>query len=220
MSNTVLVVGKSGSGKSRSILNLDHTVTAIINVIGKTFPFRGWKAKYKPISSKDGTGNLLCTDKWESIKKMIVHIDEKRSDITQLIVDDAQYIMANEFMRRHKEKGYDKFTEIGDHFWELLWQARMCRDDLTIVFLIHSEISDHGEVKAKTIGKMLDDKICVEGMFTVVLHTGFEDGNYFFETQTNGNSTAKSPEDMFDEKRIPNDLQLVIDSIKRYEEGE
>jgi len=93
------------------------------------------------------------------------------------------------------------------------------RDDLTVFILSHSETTDSGESKCKTIGKMLDDKICLEGMFTIVLNTAYEDNKYFFETQTNGSNTSKSPEGMFADLRIENNLKLVVDSINSYNEG-
>jgi len=124
--------------------------------------------------------------------------------------------MANEFMRRSGERGYDKFTEIGEHAWRLVFNARLLRQDLIVIFLSHSDTDDKGKTKVKTIGKLLDDKITVEGMFSIVLNTFVEDGKYYFETQTNGSNTTKSPEEMFAERRIPNDLNLVVQSIHKY----
>jgi hypothetical protein len=216
MSTPILILGKSGSGKSRSIKTLDPKKTFIINVCGKDLPFAGWRKNYT-LQTKEKTGNLLSTDNSEIIGSTIRYISENRPEIETIIIDDFQYIMANEFMRRAKEKGYEKFTEIGNHAWTLLWDSRLLRTGLFIVFLAHSEMSDSGETKCKTIGKMLDDKICVEGMFTIVLSTSFEDGKYFFETQTTGQNTTKSPEGMFSTMRIDNDLQYVITSIKKYE---
>lgn len=216
MSKPVLIIGKSGSGKSRSMLNLDPAKTFVINVNGKDLPFKGWRKKYSPLN-KDGKGNIVSLDSADKIKDTMNYVNEKRTEIESVIVDDFQYIMANEFMRRAKERGFEKFTEIGQHAWELLWQSRLLRPNLFVIFLAHSDIDDNGQSKCKTIGKLLDDKICVEGMFTVVLNTAFEDGKYYFETQTNGNNTTKSPEGMFATNRIENDLQLVINSIKKYE---
>ncbi len=214
MSTPVLIIGESGSGKSRSIVTLNPQETFIIASLAKDMPFRGWKKKYVHLS-KDG-GNYFVTDNYESIEKTLKYIDEKRTEVKTVVVDDFQYLMANEFMRRSGERGYDKFTEIGEHAWKLVFNARLYRQDLIIVFLAHSDTDESGKTKVKTIGKLLDDKICVEGMFSVVLNTFVEDGKYYFETQTNGNNTTKSPEGMFNERRIPNDLNLVVNSIHKY----
>jgi len=224
MATIVLVIGKSGSGKSRSILNLDHTTTAIINVNRKDLPFRGWRGKYQPLTKENPKGNLLASDNYDSIMKTIRHIDNDRPEISVGIIDDFQYLMANEFMRRSKETGFQKFSEIAHHAWSIIWECNLCRSDLTWIFLSHSDENDHGEMKVKTIGKLLDEKISVEGMFTIVLNTLIERNDesvkYWFETQNNGKSTSKSPEGMFTTHKIPNDLKFVIDHIKSYEQGE
>ena len=218
--NKILVLGDSGSGKSTATRNLDSKSTFYINVIGKPLPFKGWKTKY--VSGK----NLICTDNWEEIIKAIKGISDKMPDIKTIIVDDAQYIMSYEFMKRAKERGFDKFTEIAMHMFEVLKAPDATRDDLTTIFLSHSEdVSANGyaKTKMKTIGKMLDDKITIEGLFTVVLlaYPIKEDKKmkYVFVTQSNGTTTAKSPMDMFDDIAIENDLAVVIKKIKEYEEG-
>jgi hypothetical protein len=119
-------------------------------------------------------------------------------------------------MRRAKEKGYEKFTEIGEHVWALIWDCQLCRQDLIIFFLSHSETTELGETKIKTIGKLLDEKVCIEGMFSICLGTSVIDGKYYFDTQSDGKTTYKSPEGMFKTRTIDNDLQLVISAIKSY----
>jgi len=224
MSTIALVIGKSGTGKSRSIVNLDPQETVLINVNRKDLPFRGWKSKYTPIVSNPPSGNMLASDNHDTIIKTIKHVDTSRPEIKVGIIDDFQYIMANEYMRRSKEPGFQKFADIGEHAWKIIWESSLCRPDLMWVFLSHSDENDHGEQKCKTIGKMLDEKICIEGMFTVVLNTLVERSNdatsYWFETQNNGRSTSKSPEGMFTSHKIPNDLKTVITAIKSYEQGE
>lgn len=219
MSKPILIIGESGTGKSRSLINLNPKEVFIINVVGKDLPFKGWKSKYQTLNN-NGIGNMVSIDDPEKILKSLSYIDTKRPDVKILIIDDFQYIMANEYMRRGKERGFDKFTEIGQHAWEILWASKWLRNDLFVVFLAHSDSNDNGKSKCKTIGKMLDEKICIEGMFTIVLNTVYDDGKYFFETQTNGNNTTKSPEGMFESKRIENDLNFVINSIKKYESEE
>ena len=208
-----LIIGKSGTGKSRSIINLPADKTGIINVNGKPLPFRGWKANYK-VMTKDG-GNMLMSDRHETI---IHGIDYINKNFSIGIIDDFQYVMANEFMRRSQEKGFEKFTDIGRHAWDIV--HRLSASPIHWFVLSHSETTDTGECKAKTIGKLLDDKICLEGMFSMVLNTVVEDGKFYFETQNNGQNTSKSPEGMFAEIRIPNDLQYVVTQINSYEGGE
>src|ERR1043165_2579312 len=118
MSNTVLVIGESGSGKSSSIENFKPEETFIINVLGKPLPFKGAHAKYKPVSDDRSTGNVFCTDDYEKISKAVKFIDLKRPDIKNLIIDDFSYLMTNEFMTRCTERGFDKYSEMAKHTWE------------------------------------------------------------------------------------------------------
>jgi|SRR5690554_6803201 ABC-type oligopeptide transport system ATPase subunit len=217
MGKPVLICGESGSGKSRSIKNLDPKSTFIINVNRKDLPFKGWKLKYTKFTKENKNGNMVLSDDPEKIIKTIQYIDSQRPEVNVGIIDDAQYIMANEFMRRSKEKSFEKFTEIGEHYWKIIWECTLSRENMIWFFLSHVETNDKGISKAKTIGKLLDDKICIEGMFTIVLNTLIEDGKYFFETQSNGSNTSKSPEGMFEEIRIPNDLEFVKNQIIKYE---
>lgn len=219
MATNVLILGRSGTGKSRSILNLDPKTTFIINVNKKPLPFRGWKKKFVEATKENPNGNIIGIDDPDLIINTIRCVDNSRSEIKTLIIDDAQYIMANEFMRRAMEKGYDKFTQIAEHFWKIIWECQLCREDMICIFLSHSEIDENGLSKAKTIGKLLNEKIDIEGMFTIVLNTIVEDGKYSFGTQNDGSNTSKSPEGMF-QPRIENDLKTVIDSINSYNEGE
>jgi len=138
-------------------------------------------------------------------------------EIKNIIIDDFQYTMANEFMRRATEKGYDKFTQIGQNAWNIISQAGALRDDLKVFFLTHSDTDEMGKSKIKTIGKMLDDKICLAGLFTIVLYSTMIDDRYVFLTQSTSNAIAKSPLGMFEEKIIENDLSYVINKINEYE---
>jgi hypothetical protein len=219
MSTPVLINGKSGTGKSRSIVGLNPVETFIIASLAKDLPFKGWRKKYVPLTKAGG--NYIVTDDYEKIDKTLKYVSESRPEIKTVIIDDSQYLMANEFMRRHSKVGggnavFSLYNDIGDHFWHLVMDMRSYRQDLTIIMLHHSETTEMGDTKAKTIGKMLDDKIVIEGMFSIVLNTSVENGEYFFETQTSGFNTTKSPEGMFGEKRIPNDLSLVVQSIHNY----
>jgi hypothetical protein len=126
--------------------------------------------------------------------------------------------MANEYMRRSDERGYDKFTEIAKNFWELITMVASLPHDKVVYFLSHIETDATGKEKIKTIGKMLDEKITVEGLFTIVLKTKVQDGKYSFSTQNNGNDTVKSPIGMFSATEIDNDLKAVDVAVREYYE--
>ena len=211
----ILILGESGTGKSSSIRNLDTVETYIIRVIDKPLPFRGWKTKY--ISDRGEKPHTKVSDNSDQIVKWISQISEKKPEIKTIIIDDAQYLMSNEFMRRSDEKGYDKFTDIAKHFWDVVNAVGRVRDDLMVFVLAHTEMDEYGKLKIKTVGKLTDKMITPEGMFSIVLFTNIEDGKYHFITQNNGGTTAKSPMGMFESLKIDNDLQLVINAIKEYE---
>ena len=198
MSNAILIIGESGSGKSTSIRNLNPKETFIINVINKPLPFKSYNKNYRKVSKENPDGNYFASDNWEKIIDAINYVNEKRPEINSLIIDDFQYVMANEFMRRASEKGWEKFTEIGEHAWKIIKSLSEQRDNLDCFVLSHSDTQENGPVKCKTIGKMLDDKICLEGMFSIVFHAYMQDGVYKFLTQHDGLRIAKSPMGMFE----------------------
>lgn len=214
--NATLIIGESGSGKSTSLRNLNHKETFIINVLDKALPFKGFKHLYTKVNSKEKTGNYFASDDYDKIMGAIRHVNIERPDIKTLVIDDFQYVMANEFMRKAKERGFDKFTDIGQHAWAIIRSLTECRDDLECFVLSHSEIDTNGKIKCKTIGKMIDEKITLEGMFTCVLHTIVENGQYKFLTQNDGTRIAKSPMGMFKDKMIANDLQFVKATMYDY----
>jgi len=193
----VLILGESGSGKSTSLRNFDVDEVGIFNVASKPLPFR------KKIPKKDGAtyGNILAGLSAPKLKKYVI--------------DDSQYLMAFEMFDKVNETGYKKFTDMAVHFKGLIdFVIRNTPDDVIVYFLHHVQKTDLG-VKAKTVGKMLDDQLTVEGLFSIVLMAESENGRYFFRTQTNGNDTIKSPMDMF-EREIDNDLKLVDTKIREY----
>lgn len=224
MSASILIIGESGTGKSTSIRTLNHKETAIINVLDKPLPFKGYRSMYG--RSEDGKHNYLATDNSAKICQSMELISNNRPDIKNIVIDDFQYIMANEFMRKSEEKGYNKFTEIARNAWNVLKKASELRSDIVCFILSHSSCDDLGKVKAKTIGKLLDEKISIEGMFTLVLHSVIRDGSYKFLTNTEGGLLAKSPMEMFDKILIDNDLNFVRTTHEEYmgadvfEEGE
>ena len=195
----VLILGYSGSGKSASMRNFSADEIALVNVNGKPLPFR---TKFT---------HTLSSDSYTEITNFI-----RSGKAKTIVIDDVQYLMANEFMRRAKETGFQKFTEIGQHFWDLIKSVEGLPSDTVVYFLSHLETGEDGRQKAKTIGKLLDEKITVEGMFTIVLKTVASDGKYAFATQTDGTDTCKSPIGLFDTMYISNDLKLADESIRIY----
>ena len=196
----VFILGQSGTGKSASLRNFKSDEILLINVMRKPLPFRGRFAE------------TYNGDDYKKITETI-NASKKKS----IVVDDAQYLMSNEFMRRALEKGYDKFTEIGFHFWTLVDSvSKELPYDVIVYFLMHTDQSDNGSEKAKTIGRMLDEKICLEGMTSIVLKTAVKDGVYTFTTQNNGHDTVKSPLGMFQTYEISNDLKAVDSVIRKY----
>lgn len=201
MGQAVLIVGESGTGKSASLRNFQRGEVTYFNVAGKPLPFKGRFAY-------EHTG-----DSYRQIKKAL-----KELETPVAVIDDCQYLMANEYMRRSDERGYDKFTEIAKNFWELITMVASLPHDKVVYFLSHIETDATGKEKIKTIGKMLDEKITVEGLFTIVLKTKVQDGKYSFSTQNNGNDTVKSPIGMFTATEIDNDLKAVDNAVREYYE--
>lgn len=194
----VLIIGESGTGKSTSMRNFKPDELSIINVDGKTLPFRNQFKK------------VIKTDKAADVLELM-----QKSSSKVIVIDDAQYIMSNEYMRRARETGFNKFLEIGQNMFNIVDCVKALPDDVIVYFLWHSEVGTDGTIKAKTIGKMLDEKITIEGKFTIVLRTSVEDGAYKFLTQNNGQDTVKSPMGMFDGP-IENDLKAVDNIIREY----
>lgn len=200
MAIPVLILGESGTGKSASLRNFKRGEVAVINVAGKPLPF------------KSDLG-MIATDQYPAIIRAL-----KGMQTPSAVVDDAQYLLANEFMRRSGEMGYQKFTDIAKNYWSLIAET-VSRDlpaDRIVYFLSHLDRDQNGFEKVKTIGKLLDEKITVEGLFTIVLKTHVEDGKYTFFTQNSGSDTVKSPIGMFAEMQIPNDLKEVDRIIREY----
>lgn len=199
MGLAILVLGFSGSGKSASLRNFKENELALVNVNGKPLPFR---TQFE---------SVLSSDNYADIKAFL-----KKQKVKSIAVDDTQYLMANEFMRRAKETGFQKFTDIGKNFWDLIKTVEELPNDVIVYFLNHLDTDDEGRQKAKTIGKLLDEKITVEGMFTTVLKTVVNDGKYLFATQTDGSDTCKSPIGLFDTRYIENDLKYVDEALRVY----
>lgn len=196
----ILVLGESGTGKSTSLRNFKKDDIAIVNVAGKPLPFKG-------------SFNSISGVEYRNIARFM-----KDTKAKSIVVDDAQYIMSFQYMRRIKENGWDKFNELQSDFFNLIDLVKDLPDDVVVYFLSHLETKEDGRQKIKTIGKMLDEKITIEGMFTVVLKTYTADGKYYFLTQNSGNDTTKSPMGMFPSYAIDNDLKYVDDKVRNYYE--
>lgn len=207
MSVATFILGQSGTGKSTSLQNLDPSKVLLIQTIRKPLPFRS--ANWKPLTKEGGT--VFVTDKAQTICDAI-----NRTQREIIIIDDFQYMMANEFMRRTAERGFDKFTEIGRNAWDVINAATQAADNKRVYILSHTEQSESGSTKIKTIGKMLDEKITLEGMVTICLQTAIVNGQHIFMTQNNGHNTVKSPIGLFASEHIPNDLAAVDAAIVEY----
>jgi len=227
MSEIIAVVGQTGTGKSTSIESLNPKETVVINIVGKPLPFRGWKQKYTPFTQEGG--NFYVSNDSAKIVNVLNHVSQKRPEIKVIVIDDFQYLMSSEFMNRSSEQGWQKFTDIGRHAWDVINTAKSLREDLKVFVLSHDENTADTyppRRKIKTIGKMLDEKVTLEGLFTVVLFTDIikdqQSGtlDYRFITQNDGSTTSKSPRGMFKELTIPNDLFLVIQKIDEYYQGQ
>lgn len=226
MAQEILLIGEAGTGKTSSFRTLDPKETFILNVAKKPLPFKGWKTNYTAISKENAQGNYYSSDNADALVRTMKHINDNMPHIKVVIVDDFQYLMANEYMRRANERGFDKFTDIAKHAWEVAHAGKNLRDDITFIMVGHAEdstdLKGSRKLKFKTIGKLVDNVITMEGLFTVVLftdvHTNGENTvQYRFQTnQSDGGNTCKSPMGMFTETFIPNDMSSVIDTINNY----
>jgi len=226
MATGVLIIGESASGKSTSGRNLDSKETFWINVANKPLPFKGWKTSYKKLTKETRDGNMTTMSRASEIYKTLEYINAKRPEVKTVIVDDWQYSAAFEYFDRSSEKGYDKFSDIATGIASVAKLPATLRDDLTVIFFTHPEesidIDGRKRVKAKTVGKMIDNALTLEGLFSIVLYTKTsknDDGtiNYVFRTNTDGTNTCKSPLGMFETLEVENDLNLVIKAIKDFE---
>jgi len=219
-SKLIGIVGQTGTGKSTSIKHLDPKETYIINVAKKELPFKGSEKLYN-VDSK----NYKEADDANEISRLLKTISEKAPHIKQIIIEDSNYIMGFNMVAKATETGFTKFSLMAKDMVDLVRTARQLRDDLIIYYFTHPEtIEDGGEIvgyKIKTAGKLIDNQINLEGLFTVVLYTNVEekkDGSidYNFVTNRYKKFPAKSPDGMFAEIKIPNNLQEVSNTIREY----
>ena len=235
MATGIIVIGDSGSGKSTSIGNIEELgikglnpeETVIINVKGKPLPFHGWKTKYGGKISEGG--NYFASVDSAEIIKVMLYISQNRPEIKNVVIDDFQYSMSDQFMRDALISGFDKFNKLAKNSYDMINTGLHLRDDINFIVLTHSD-EENGKYKMKTIGKMLDEKINPIGMFTIALFTTHKTGlnnttTYHFVTNQHMDERgviipAKSPYGMFKEKLIPNDMGHVLEEVRKYNEGE
>lgn len=204
MGECVIIYGKSGSGKSRSLKNFGEDEIFLVNVIGKRLPFR---SQFKYAMTTDDIGKIKS-----GLKKM---------PTKAAVIDDAGYLMTNAFMRGHSapksgSSSFDLYNNIADSFWGLLSFIKTeLPEDVLVYLTIHEDTNDYGETKIRTIGKLLSEKVCIEGMATIVLRCVVRDGKHLFITQSDGSDISKSPEGMF-EREIENDLKACDGIIREY----
>jgi len=204
MATPVLIIGKSGSGKSTSMRNCQNNDFNLIRVLNKPLPFKG-------------KVNGWFSDDYQQIMKLLI-----ASKADSIVIDDAGYLITNHFMRGHSSAGkgngvFSLYNDIGDYFWNLIQFIVTKVPENKIVYIImHEEKDEAGEVKPKTIGKLLDEKVCIEGMFTIVLRCIEEGGKHLFVTQASQGALSKSPIGMFEDLTIDNDLLLVDKKIREY----
>lgn len=204
MAIPVLIIGKSGCGKSTSLRNCtDNEEWNLINVLGKPLPFKGKVPQ-------------VVTDDYSMVMKCIAG-----SKANSIVIDDAGYLITNYFMRNHSSKGqgnaiFSMYNTLADNFWNLVEFIKKLPDEKIVYIIMHEDTDDFGNIKPKTIGKLLDEKICLEGMFTIVLRGIQENGKHLFVTQADGGAVSKSPMGMFENLEIDNDLLYVDAKIREY----
>ena len=202
MAEKVLIMGESGTGKSTSMRNCNPAEIAVVNPVGKTLPFR---AKF---DSLDG-----ITDARQIVKFMK---DQVKKGKKIIVVDDFQYILSIPYMNRIKEAGWDKWNDFGANYFEVIDVCNEIPDDVIVYYMTHTETLEDGTTTIKLIGKLLREKITIEGLYTIVLRTSVQDGKYYFLTQNSGKDTVKSPLGMFNSYAIDNDLKYVDEKIRNY----
>lgn len=215
MAEPILLLGASGSGKTYAARNLDPKKTLLISVDGKRPPFslKDWGT----MSSDNVTGSFYVPKRdnpYPTLKKATQTAIENGKKI--ILIDDSQFLMANEFFDKAQEKGYEKFTTLGYNFWKLIDFMRDLPDDVTVYFLHHTEIDSFGTIQVKTIGKMLSEKGCLEGRFTVCLLAQKVDGQHQITSSMDDQTIVKAPPGMFDADPMDGDLAVIDKSARAY----
>lgn len=239
---TIMICGESSTGKTQcffknkqlGIDGLPPEQTFIISLQKNELPMRGWRKHYSLFSKENPKGNFLISDNINIISNIIKYINANRPDIKYLIIDDFTYLIANEYMRRNKEKSFDKFLDIGNMAFTLLNQCiKDTRDDIYVFITSHSEpqtdpITGMSIAGIKTIGKMLSEKYNIAGLFNYLLFSASElvdteEGskiNKYFITNSDGSNISKTPQGVFNSIKIPNDAAYIVHCIEDYECGD
>ena len=202
MAQKILIMGESGTGKSTSLRNLDPEITAVVNPVGKPLPFKSSNGKFTMLNNETKSGNITAWLKGQA-----------KAGKKILIVDDFQYLLSIPYMNRIHEGGWDKWNDFGDDYFKLIDVCADLPADVRVYYLSHCETLDNGITTIKLIGKLLREKITIEGLFTIVLRTSVIDQKYFFLTQNSGKDTVKSPMGMFSEYAVENDLAYIDDKV-------
>jgi hypothetical protein len=217
MSEPILILGKSGSGKSYACRNLDPKTTLLVSVDGKRYPFS--MKEWGKMNKENLKGSLYVptttgSAAYTQIKKAS---DEAiKQGKKTIIIDDSQFLMANEFFKRAYESGWDKFTEMGASFHDMIVWGKSLPDDVTVYFLHHLELDSDGSIKVKTVGKMLDQQTSIEGKFTVCLLARKYEDNYELCQSVSNEPIIKAPPGMFEKDPMDNDIAEVDKSIREF----
>lgn len=232
MASKILLTGRSGTGKTYSLRTLDPKTTFIICPDEKNPPFEKWRANYKMVDEtgafNPATCNYYKVTAWDKIQKVLRYVSDNRKEIKVVVLDTITYAMVAEFMQKAKITGYTKFTEMGSNVYETLKMIDGLRDDLTVIVAAHTDQEEINGVSKSVFGvpggKLVKDVVKPEGMFMITLETTVEkegdDVKYYFMVENNTTNMAKSPAGIFDKAKINNDMQFVLDSIRKYEFGE
>ncbi len=207
MAQKILIMGESGTGKSTSLRNLDPEITAVVNPVGKPLPFKSSNGKFTMLNNETKSSNITAWMKGQA-----------KAGKKILIVDDFQYLLSIPYMNRIHEGGWDKWNDFGDDYFKLIDVCADLPADVRVYYLSHCETLENGITTIKLIGKLLREKITIEGLFTIVLRTSVIDQKYFFLTQNSGKDTVKSPMGMFSEYAVENDLAYIDDKVCNYYE--
>lgn len=232
MGNLIAIVGSSGSGKSTSmfpnseagIKGLNPKETIFINVASKPLPARGISKHYDFNKKISEGGNYIATDNAKVINMILTLVDEQRTEIKNVVIDDLGLMMSLEAMSQAQVKGFDKFVTMASNIFSIINKARQCRENLNIFCTFHQEKGDDGLNKIRTLGKMLDSQVYLDSLFTFILYSQTlvnqktSEVEYKFQTKSDGTSTCKSPVGCFTEMYIPNDAGFVAESINKYYE--
>ena len=231
MSNIIGLVGLSNSGKSTSLKYLNPEETFIISCTNKQLQIPGFRKKYRKISVDGGKlfGNWLVSNNYEQITKIMRVVSKTRPEIKVICIDDTNYLLSNETFQNALVKGYEKFSVMSKNYYDLIQTCQDLREDLTVVFISHIEnfgTDIDPEYRMWTTGKMLTNQINLDGLFSYIIYAErYIDDNgdevkYRFKTRTDGNDTCRSVAGCFDEKYIEPNMQLVIDTINNFENGD